>query len=451
MKNYGLYILSIGTVMAFAVGLSSCKDDEPPAKPKLSFAESTMTVAEGAGTIEVELLLDKPYSKNLRIEYNLGGTAKDQDAVGSADADYEVGGTHGVVEIESGATSGVIELELYDDAAFEEDETIEVTIGDTNTGDIEVTEDDHIVVTITNDDAPVKASFVNTTMTVNEADGLTVGLVSVPVQLDKPAPVDLTVEYTLAGTAYDSTYAYQHNPRIPSAYYDYFINTPHEQYGKLVIPKGATTANIEIGLRSDFLFEDDETIEITLKPGIAQIDANNKITITLLQQDGKVIALEWDDDSYTDVDMDLFLWTGNDIANLDLILAVSNFADVEQKFELVFIPSVVTGGTFGLSHTYYSGSANPMAFTVRFIDFADGQPEAEADEDVFTATYTDANLNPYETTKVNPAIVQTFKIVDGAYVDITDITVPTSGSRVRMPSLRGGLKQNRMSLPRRSL
>jgi hypothetical protein len=450
MKNYGLYTLSIGTVIAFAVVLSSCKDDEPPAKPKLSFAESTMTVAEGAGTIEVELLLDKPYSKNLRIEYDLGGTAKDQDAVGSADADYEVGGTHGVVDIASGATSGVIELELYDDAAFEEDETIEISIGDTNTGDIEVTEDNHIVVTITNDDAPVKATFVNTTMTVNEADGLTSGFTLIPVQLDKPAPVDLTVEYTLAGTAYDSTYAFNHNPKIPSPYYDYFINAPHEQYGKLVIPKGATTANIEIGVRTDFLFEDDETIEITLTPGIAQIGTNNKMTITLLQQDGKVIALEWDD-SYTDVDMDLFLWTGADVDHLNTILAVSNFADVEQKIELVFIPSVIAGGTFGLSHTYYSGSADPMNFTVRFIDFADGQLEAEADEDVFAATYTKANLNPYETTKVNPVVVQTFKIVDSSYTDITDITVPASGSRVRTPKVPGGFKQNRMSLPRRSL
>ena len=42
---------------------------------------------------------------------------------------------------------------------------------------------------------------------------------------------------------------------------------------------------------------------------LAQI---RRLTITLKQQNGKVIALVWDD-TYTDVDMDMFLWnTGED-------------------------------------------------------------------------------------------------------------------------------------------
>ena len=135
MKNYAALILSVAVLVGAALGLSSCKDDEPPVPPKLSFAESAMTVNEDIGVIDVELVLDKPYSRDLNVEYTLGGTASDQDAVGTANADYEVVGTHGVVVIESGATSGTIKIEIYSDAAFEDDETIEISIIDGIDGD----------------------------------------------------------------------------------------------------------------------------------------------------------------------------------------------------------------------------------------------------------------------------------------------------------------------------
>jgi hypothetical protein len=195
MKNYAAYMVSIALLTAMGFGFSSCKEDEP-ARPKLSFSQSTMSVNENAGVIDVELVLDKTYGKDLTIEYTLGGTASDQDAVGTANADYEVVGNHGVVVIESGQTTGAIQLQIYNDVGFEPDETIEISILDVNTGDIELTTEDETVITITNDDAQLVASFATTTMTVNEADGAT-GLIEVTVQLDKPAPADITVPYTI--------------------------------------------------------------------------------------------------------------------------------------------------------------------------------------------------------------------------------------------------------------
>lgn len=448
MKKNKAYIVSLAILMGLGLAFSSCKEDDPPAKPKLSFEKSTMTVNEDKGTVEVAVLLDKPYSKDLRIEYDLSGTAKDQASVGTADADYEDTGD-GVVKINSGETEGTIELEIYNDALFEDDETIVISITDTNTDEIELTEDREITITIKSDDAQVQAFFASTSMTVNEAYKSENGLLMVPVQLDKAAPADITVEYTLGGSAIDSTAAFKNQPQIPPQYYDYYINIAKELYGKVVIPKGATTANIEISIYSDFLFEDDETIEITLKPGTVQIGTNNKMTITVQQQDGKVIALEWDD-AYTDVDMDLFLWAGTDLNSLNTLVAFSNFEDVTEKLELVFIPSIITGGYFGLSHNYYSGTADPMNFTVRFIDFADGALEDPATEEVFTATYSLANRNAYQETKVNPVVVQTFRIENSTFLDITDITVPASGSRMRTSEwkLPAGFKRSSMRLPR---
>lgn len=446
MKNFPVFILSITLVISLGFGFSSCKEDEPPAKPKLSFADSEITVNEDDGVLEVELVLDKAHSRDLRIEYELGGTASDQDVVGTANADYEVDGNHGVVEIEAGQTSGLIVLNIYADAAFEDDETIEIAILDTNTDQIELTTEDEVVITLTNDDEQLTANFTATTATVNEVDG-TQGLYEVAVQLDKTATSDVTIEYTLAGTAFDSTFA--SGEGIPASYYDYYING---ETGKVVVPAGQSTANIEIQLYSDFRYENDETIEITLTGSTAaQIGTNNKMTITLKQQDGKVIALVWDE-AHTNVDMDMFLWIGEDLTTLDGVIATAIVPSTTVRQEIIFIPKAFTDGiteaAFGLSYVYYSGTANPMNFEAHFVDFAAGALEAEATRDIYAASYTLDNINAWDETEIDPAIVQTFRIVNGEYVDITDITVPASGSRVKTHKLPQGLKRSTARLSR---
>lgn len=437
MKNFVAFICSATLVLGLGFGLSSCKEDEPPAKPKLSFAETEITVNEGDGIVEVSVVLDKAHSKDLRIDYELRGTADDQDVVGTANADYEVLSKHGVIEIESGETTGAIEIKLYDDATFEDDETIEIAIFDTNTDDIELTADNEVVINITNDDEQLTASFVSTSATVNEADGVE-GLLEVAVQLDKAANAPITIAYSLGGTAFDSLFA--SGEGIPASYYDYYINGVS---GKVVVPAGQTTANIEIQLYSDFRFENDETIEITLTGSTAaRIGTNNKMTITLQQQDGKVIALVWDD-AHTDVDMDMFLWIGEDVNTLDGVIATAIVPSTTVRQEIIFIPGVFTKGiteaAFGLSYVYYSGTANPMNFEAHFVDFAAGVLEAEADRNIYAASYTLNNINAWDETETNPIVVQTFRVVNGEYVDITNITVPAAGSRVKTYTLPGGL------------
>jgi hypothetical protein len=447
MKNFPAFILSITLIISLGFGFSSCKEDEPPAKPKLSFADTEITVNEDDGVLEVELVLDKAHSKDLRIEYELGGTADDQDVVGTANADYEVSGTHGVVEIDAGETSGTIELDIYPDAGFEEDETIEIAIIDINTDEVELTADDEVTITVVNDDEQLTASFAATTLTVNEADGVE-GLLEIAVQLDKTATAPVTIEYTLAGTALDSVVASEDG--VPPSYYDYYINSLKRE---VVIPAGQSTANIEIQVYSDFRYENDETIEITLTGSTAaQIGTNNKMTITVEQQDGKVIALVWDN-AYTDVDMDMFLWIGEDVNTLDGVIATAIVPSTEVKQEIIFIPKVftddITEAAFGVSYVYYSGTANPMNFEAHFVDFAAGELEAEASRDIYAASYTLDNINAWDETEVNPIVVQTFRVVNGEFVDLTGITVPASGSRVKTYKLPEGLqkRKSRLSKP----
>lgn len=451
MKNYAALILSITILIGAGFGFSSCKEDEPPVPPKLSFANAEMTVSEDDGIIEIEVVLDKPHGKDLNIEYDLGGTASDQDAVGTANADYEVVGNHGVVVIESGQTTGVIKLEIYNDAVFEEDETIEISIMDLNTSDVQLTADDEIIITITNDDAQVVASFVNTTMTVNEADGP--DLLLVAVQLDNPAPPNTIIEYSIlrdqnAPDAMDSVTAWNQDPSLRGPY-DYYVNAQPASVGKLAIPAGATSANIELQIVSDLYFEDSENIRIQLNESTsAAVGTNNLMTIAIEQEDGKIIALFWDD-AHTDVDMDMFLFIAPDVTSFafpDNLLSLSIRASTEVREEVVFLPTVfssdITEAAFGLSYVYYEGTAQPMNFQVHFIDYIDGAFEIADNREVFTASYNTANINAWDKEGASdPVIVQTFRIVNGVYTDLTGITVPDSGSRVKGQKLPKGLNK----------
>lgn len=446
MKNYVAFALVLG----LGFGFSSCKDDDPPVPPKLSFEQSEMTVSEGDGTIEVVLKLDRPYGKDLLIEYNLGGTANDQAAVGTADADYEIDDDPevdpGVVRIKSGQTTGAIKIQLYDDDLFEEDETIEITIIDANTSDVVVSDPSKIVITITSDDASLVASFVNTTLTVNESDGL-LGVIKIPVQLDKAAPVETVINYTigdykLAGHALDSLTGDREG--IPPMYYDYYVDG---EFGKLTVPAGATSDSIRLQIYSDFLYENDEIIEITLNasPGV-DIGTNAKMTVTVDQQDGKVIALVWDE-AYTDVDMDLFLWMGPDHDQM-IDVAGSVNPGPDPSYEIVFVPDVFLNAAFGLSYVYYSGSVEPMEFEAQFVDFKDGEEEPQENYDVFPATYNLVNRNQWDKSGQAPIVVQTFKIVDGVFTDVSAITVPDESSRMRTMKLTKGIRKTNFGLPR---
>ncbi len=442
MKKIAALILSVALPGAMGLGLTSCKDDDPPAKPKLSFAESAIEVNEDDGVVEVELRLDKAHSKDLRIEYDLSGTAADQDKVGTANADYEVVGDHGVVEIESGETTGIIKLKIYADATFEEDETIKISITDLNTDEIERTGDDEVVVTIKNDDDKLTASFANATMTINEADGIEVDNdqlfiipLNIPVQLDKPAPTDVVVKYSIKidlqdqnrNDAIDSTWAVQND--VPVFYADYSIRGTK---GEVRIPSGATSGNIQIYLRSDFAFDPDEEIEITLEPSSSvQVGTNKTMVATINEQDGKLVVLVWDA-AYTDVDLDMFLWTGADTTNLDLIIGLSTNPSVTFKAEFLHIPKIFAEGAFGLSYVYWGGTAEPMNFQVRFVDFVDNQDEPEVDWDVFNGSYTKANLNPWtEDNGVYPPLIShRLVITDGTFA-YGKIQRPTANSRLR--------------------
>jgi hypothetical protein len=256
-------------------------------------------------------------------------------------------------------------------------------------------------------------------MTVNEDDGT----IEIQVELSKAASEDITIEYTLDGSAIDLISAgNQYNP-------DYEILG---DYLEFEIAKGETTGIIEIQLYSDFQLEDPETIEIEIQDvdgGNVEITNDDDITITIEQEDGMAIVLDWPDPvGDQNADMDLVLRIGETTAALDDIVAVSANGSF-LPIEYVFIPLAVQDAAFGVSYNYYEGTLDPLEFEAIFIDITDGILEPENQRVTYQGTYTAANINEW-TDITSTLVVQTFEINSGVFGNFTQIIPAGSGSRI---------------------
>jgi hypothetical protein len=298
----GFLITFISILSLFSLILSSCKEDEPPTPPKLSFSEATKTINEADGEIEIKIKLDKGAFEDVVISYELSGTALDKVTAGTTKSyDYEITSDYLETEIVKGDSIGIIKLSMFSDLEIEEDETIIISIIDT----------------------------------------------------------------------------------------------------------------------------DSENIEIT---------RNDDIKITVKQEDGMVVLLEWGvgtGEKYTDVDMDLFLWAKGSGSNL----GITNIASANPGFvspEYFFLPTdAFNDGQYGLSCNYYEGTVNPMNFRVSFVNLVAGVYKTPT---IKTGTYTLANINPWDTSKIDPALVLTFDKTAGSFTNFSNITIPSNGSRINSTS-----------------
>lgn len=430
-------LILTGVVISF----SSCKDDEDSGPLQLSFTETEMTVEE-SGTVEIEIALSGNAPEDIVIEYEVSGSATEvEDAIGENIADYEIDGGDREIVIPKGQRTGTIELTISEDASFEVDETIELRIDDVSKDNVVLTSDDEIVITIENDDGEATASFASSASNTKE-DG---ELIEITVNLSQPVASNTTIPYTLSGTQIDSLLAWNEGIADGVIYaYDYYIDGVT---GELQIPAGSNTGTIRVQPVTDLYLENTGTIIITLTAteGILVDQAKKTHTVSVAQEDGKIVSLTWNE-AYTTVDMDLFHWIKMQNGQYGLFNYSFN-TDEETRFngtieeggEYVFIPAVVAAETLehGMSYNYYEGTEDPMHFTVQFIDFIDGDAKLET-ADIFEASYTAANLNPWddETNGIFPQpIAQTFQTNGGIYT-IDNITVPTDGSRVPQQSFK---------------
>jgi hypothetical protein len=220
------------------------------------FAWSTSTPASETGTVgSLRLTRLGPTTADLSTTYTVSGTA-------TAGADYVA--LSGTATILATKTYVDIPITPIDDSLVEGAETVLLTLP--NTVLVEGSATGSVTI---NDDEP-NVSFTSATTTVPES----AGSVNVTVALSVPTPTNVTLAYTVGGTATNGAAG------------DFTLTA-----GTRVIPAGATSTVFTIPLHHDVQDEDDETIVLTLTKAVgAALGAIKVHTVTLTDDDATPVV-----------------------------------------------------------------------------------------------------------------------------------------------------------------
>ena len=122
-------------------------DDEAanPAVPKISLSAATYTVTEGAGTVDVEILLSVATTATISVDYD----TYDDSATDTTDYDA----TFGTATFAPNETSKIISIPITDDSDMEGSETFEFELSNETGGPL--VDPSVAVITIADDDVPI--------------------------------------------------------------------------------------------------------------------------------------------------------------------------------------------------------------------------------------------------------------------------------------------------------
>lgn len=182
-------------------------------------------------------------------------------------------------------------------------------------------------------------SISDTAQAISESSGT----VHATINLTAAASTDITIEYTLAGTAVLNG--------------DYQVDTA----SPVTIPAGSTSATIQFTIFNDAVIESDKTIEITLTSGDDVNFSSSKEVITInddetdRSEEGLQTDLVWDAGSM--VDMNLYVannvvFSGDTATDYNLVSGSEN----ENGFESVFIDNEDADDEYYIVVSYNSGS-----------------------------------------------------------------------------------------------
>lgn len=268
--------------------------------------------------------------------------------------------------------------------------------------------------------SPAIISFSKITSTVSEG----VGTASIAIKLDKAAPGEIEVSFTLLGTAQ--------------------ANSDYTTTGLVKIPSGSLEGVLMIDIIDDAVFEFDPEVEIVfgeaLQITLSGVSGNGKLSessddlnhLLIIQENDPVarsltIGLSWDAGDMTpgDVDMDLILFFIDPSGNASILAAANS---IGINFEAIAVGTPAPDGIYGLAYRYFEGSSDNVTFTATFTA-ENGTLPGGGSTTSFTGLYTQANVNGDMSENATVEIVQTFEKKGLNYIAISAITIPATGSR----------------------
>jgi len=215
---------------------------------RLGFRRLGNSYSENHGTARVEVILQESPTRDFTLKYKLSGTAIEG-------TDYNFGSA---LMSKDGGSLQEISIMIIDDNIGEEDETIIITL-ETGEGYILEELDKEHTLTI-KDNEPV-AFFIDGGADIPESEGS----FNVGVALTEPANADLTLNYTVTGTA--------------SASADFSIASSGTAL--IDVSEDASKVDIPIVIMNDNLSEGDETIILTLTSGLGYSVSDFPFTLTI--------------------------------------------------------------------------------------------------------------------------------------------------------------------------
>ncbi len=220
-------------------------EDDP--LPAASFASGALSTTESSGTVLVEVTLDRPSSTPVEVSATLAGSA-------TPGVDFTALTTQ---TFTPGETTRSYEITLIEDALFEGDETIELslvpgpgfTIGAIDT----------LLITLGEIDPPPTVEIFGGGITVSEDSGS----VTLTISLNTISAVDAIISFTSGGTA--------------TAGNDFLAPT-----SPLTIPAGTLSVDFPIDLISDGEPEGPELLEVILTTAVgATLGLSTSASITI--------------------------------------------------------------------------------------------------------------------------------------------------------------------------
>ena len=291
-----------------------------------------VTVNEGAGTATFTITLDNDVVGGTVVNYSFtDGTATGGDDFDNTAGSVTFTGTAGETQ--------TFDVAITDDTIVEGSEDFTVNIDAVNPL---VTDTDTGLGTITDNDN-LEVSIVATTAAASEPNSNG----QFTVSLNTTSSTDTTVTIGYTGTATDGS--------------DYNLSGASGTT-TVVIPAGATTATVAVGVIDDFITEGDETVIATISAVSNGTIATATDTVTIADNDAAAVTIE-------DVTVDEDAGTATFTITLDS--EVAGGTDVNYSFT----DGTATGGGTDYDSTAgtvtFAGTANEtQTFTVAITDDA---------------------------------------------------------------------------------
>jgi hypothetical protein len=225
--------------------------------PTVSFTASASSQAEDIGQILITAQLSTISGLDVTVPFTLGGSA-------TLASDFTIlPGTQ--LFIPAGSPSANITITVIDDLIDEIDETVILTMGTP----INATQGTTTVstVTILDNDLLPTVGFVDNSLIENG------GILQIFAQLSTVSGLDITVPFTVSGGSATPTVDYSVSS-IP-----------------IVIPAGSLTGSTSITIVDDFIYENDETIILTMGTPINAIPGFFSSAIATIIDDDPLIGL----------------------------------------------------------------------------------------------------------------------------------------------------------------